>query len=258
MTSSKVIGVTVGVGYPHEMLASLAASCFSHYTRLPSVVIGNDGFASSCVSHPAAIRLKLFEIFNLDRIIYFDADWFCMNDWNPPLDNHQLLACRDFILTKEWPEQKYDFKSSDFSTPPNSSFNEIPPSDLRHNYISNVQKFADIHLQHSQWINSGLLILNRTHHQPLLKLAYKLYTGAVGHHEEYYEQPALVKAIELLGIEVQLLARNLNVLAAFEKKWPNSIKGLHIKPKRHPIFLEKLRKGSISSPEDVHNYFIEE
>jgi len=214
-------------------------------------------YAQSRISHPAALRLKLFDYVRAERIIYFDADWLCIRDWKPsfPERSCDLLACRDFILTEEWPRQQYDFQSDSFLGSPADVPLDAGPDILRQDYIREIQAFADLRLPCSRWINSGLLLMNRTHHKALLETALELYSGGIGHHPEYFEQPALMKAIELLETSVRLLPRNLNVLAAYETKWPSSIVGLHVKLKRHGTFLGQIRQGLVSSPEQVQLYF---
>lgn len=259
-TARRVLGVTTGIGHLYSRVAPLAAKCFEHHTGISTVVLGDKHLASSRVLHPAALRLQLFEYFDAQVIVYFDADWFCLRDWSPLelSSNRAIIACRDFVLTDEWPRQHYDFSSAAFLDAP-APYTPAEPSEetLRKDYIEEVRSFAGISAPWANWVNSGLIIFNRDHHRPLLDLALDLYLGAVGHHPEYYEQPALNKAIEMLGIPPMLIARKYNVLAAYESKWPSSVVGLHVKLKRHFAFVAAINAGSLNTPDEVHRFFSE-
>lgn len=253
-TAQGCVGVTVGVGSPYAEIAQLAAACFSHHTGIQSVVLGDKEFAFSGLPHPAALRLLAFEHVFADRIVYFDADWLCLSPWSPFAgEDCDIRACRDFILEDEFPRQHYEFNSPEFLNEPQ----EFLASDaaLRFELLREVEQFASIRLPYSYWINSGLLVLHREHHTIWFKKALDLYLGVVGHHDTYFEQPALVKALECLNLRVRLLPRRFNILAAYEAKWPSSVVGLHVKLKRHTAFLARVQAGTIRTPEDVRSYF---
>ena len=254
-TAPRCVGITVAVGSPYIEIASLAAACFSQHTGMPALVLGDKEFAASGLPHPAALRLLAFDHVSVDRLVYFDADWLCLQPWSP-FDGiaSDIRACRDFILQDEFPRQHYEFDSPDFLDEPRDLCH-TPGATLRYDYLGEVERFASIRLPYSAWINSGLLVLSRNHHAIWFKTALDLYLGAVGHHDTYFEQPALVKALEQLDLRVNLLPRRFNVLSAFETRWPASVIGLHIKLKRHRAFLESVQAGTICTPEDVRSYF---
>src|SRR5471030_116123 len=257
MSRSNIIGVTVGVGFPYDQLAPIAASCFTKHTGLPAVVLGAKEFVKSRMAHPAALRLRLFDYIDADLVVYFDADWLCLNDWLPLAwgDASQVIACRDFVLTDEWPCQHYVFDSRDFLEEPEEVSVGDARHSVRHDYIHEIEQFGNISLPLNRWINTGLLILSREYHSVWLWTALDLYLGAVGHHSVYFEQPALVRGIELLELPIRLLPRKFNVLAAYEREWPRSVVGLHIKAKRHINFIAQLASGMVSQPEHVEAYF---
>lgn len=254
---SGIIGVTVGVGYPYEQLAPLAATCFSEHTGLPVVILGAKELKASALPHPAALRLGVFEFVPSARVVYFDADWLCLADWAPQdlPETGQLVACRDFILTEEWPRQCYDFDSAGFLAEPDNIPDQSGPDVLRQDYIREIRAFCALSLAHRRWVNTGLLVMSREHHDNWLRTALRLYLGPVGHHGLYYEQPALLKAMEICALAVRLLPRKFNVLAAYERKWPSSVVGLHIKLKRHEQFLSGVSAGTICTPHHVRAYF---
>ncbi len=250
------VGVTVGVGDVHERLARLSSACFTRHTGVPTVILGPQEMQESGETHPAALRLWLFKYVRATRVVYFDADWFCLQKWDLPncSDAHELMACRDFILKDEWPKQRYDFNSREFTVAP-SGCSPIGDELIRADYVREVSVFANLRRPCWGWINTGLMVMDRTHHEPLLQRARTLYHGVVGHHDTYYEQPAIAKALEELGTPVRLLARCFNVLAASEAVWPAAVVGLHVKVKRHDDFIAAVRDGTIDTPEAVRKYF---
>lgn len=252
-------GVTVGIGPVYAELAILAARCFEHWTGARAVVLGAGELARSQVEHPAALRLQLFEFTNSDDVVYFDADWLCVGPWSPLPDpnSHTLCACRDFVLTSEWPDQRYAFHSASFLEAPDETGVLDPADALREDYIAEVKRFAGLCTPPTRWINTGLMVLRREAHSALLTAALENYRGAVGHHPLYFEQPAFNKAVEMLDIPCRLLARKFNVLAARPAKWPATVVGVHIKPKRHREFLDAIRLRTITNPDDVRRYFCE-
>jgi len=254
-----ITGVTVGIGPVYEELARLAACCFEQWTGAPALVLGARELASSQVDHPAGLRLQVFDYTSADIVVYFDADWFCLGPWSPPIDHatSAVFACRDFVLTSEWPRQQYEFDSPAFLDGPVDAAVSDQPIGLRQDYVDEVRRFADLSSPPTQWINTGLMVLRRSAHVALLSTALENYQSIVGHHPEYFEQPAFNRAIETLGVPCRLLARKFNVLAARPTKWPAAVVGLHIKPKRHEEFLGAIRERTITTPDDVRRYFCE-
>ena len=249
-----MVGVTIGVGALHSKLSNLAAACFTECTGLPAVCLGSEDQSKSRLRHPSALRLKAFDFVDADSIVFFDADWFCLRTWTPRAQagRPEVVACRDFVLEDEWPLQIYDYRSSQFLEPPEQGMAE---GVMRHDYIKDVSVFARLHTPPSRWINCGLMVLNREYHSPLLREALQLYLGGVGHHPLYFEQPAIMKALELCNIRVSLLARRFNVLAAFPAKWPRAVIGLHVKVKRHAAFVHEVIAGTIDTRAKVAAYF---
>lgn len=255
----RIIGVTVGVGLLHAKLAKLAATCFTTHTGLPVAVLGPDELAHSGLVHPAALRLRAFDYVDADVVVYFDSDWLCLNPWSPALyaRNRAFIACRDFILQSEWPEQRYDYGSSAFKA---DGAHEGFPIDgpVRDDYISQVAMFAGLNTGSHRWINTGLFIAHRQEHESVLSHAVALYGISVGHHPEYYEQPALNKAIEATNTRLLFLSRKHNVLAAYERIWDRSVIGLHAKMKRHGTFIAKLNTGQLTTAAAVRHHFLNE
>ena len=255
VTPPGTIGVTVGIGHGFSSVARLSAACFTENTGIPAVVLGQNALDESGFEHPAALRLRIFDLVDAETVVYFDADWLCLRKWTLPLDSPGIVAGRDFILREEWPEQDYQFSSKVFSEPPAQLRCAGGSPRLRAEYINEVREFSDLRLPLDAWINSGLMILHRASHARLLRTAERLYRLSVGHHDVYFEQPALLKAIEIESEPVTLLPRACNVLAAHERLWPDTVIGLHIKLRRHAQFLSAIAAGTITDPLSVRKHF---
>jgi len=250
------VGCTVGYLPPYDALARLAASCFTANTGLDAVIIGPSEAKQIRSLHPASWRLWAFDFVDAGNIAYFDADWFCIGRWDPSglLPSDDVIASQDFISISDWPLQ--DDGDIAFQHGEPSRCPRVVTSDrLRRDYIQAVSMFAGITTDPVSWINTGLMLLNRSCHEPWLRSAQQLYLGQVGHHPDYYEHPSLVRAASDLSITFQYLPRRFNVLAAGRRRWPRGIIGLHVKAKHYPEFVQKVVNGTICSPEDVQNYF---
>ena len=204
--------------------------------------------------HPAEVRLHLFDIIDEEEVVYFDADWFCLNPWIPgSLDPNFLWACRDFVHQNEFPGQAYDFESRQFLE---EAGEPVTTATVRQDYVDDVLEFVKLGIPPFNWINTGLLVLRRKAHRQWLEFARELYLGPVGHHKHYFEQPSLMRALEELRLPYKLLPRRLNVLAAFPAMWPPQVIGLHVKTKRHSEFVSAATNRSVKNAADVAQYFM--
>lgn len=249
-----MIGVTVGIGEPYHSLARVSAACFETFTGFPVKILGGKEQSAVSARHPAEVRLHLFDLIDEEEIVYFDADWFCLNPWNPgSLDANFLWACRDFVHKHEFPGQSYDFESLHFME---EAGEPITAASVRQDYVDEVLGFVELDTPPAGWINTGLLVLRRETHRQWLELARELYRGRVGHHEHYFEQPSLMRALEELRLPYRLLPRRLNVLAAFPARWPSQVIGLHVKAKRHAEFVSAAINRSVKNSADVTKFFL--
>lgn len=252
-----MIGVTIGISPIHESLAKLSAKCFKEMTGLEVLILGERELKQSGLTHPASLKLKIFDFVDDDNILYFDADWFCTKNWNPAIySNSKLItACNDFVLKIDFPKQypEYDFRKFDDYHLNNLAFHPI--TEIRNDYINEIIEFSGIKLEFGKWINTGLWIANKKYHQEWLNKSLEYYIGSVGHHPIYYEQPAMNKAIEELEIEINYLCRKYNTLIVSEKKWPDSLIGLHVKLKHHQNFIDGIISNQIQTSKQVYEYF---
>lgn len=252
-----MIGVTIGISPIHEALAKLSAKCFQEMTGLDVLILGDKELKQSGLTHPASLKLKAFDFVNDDNVLYFDADWFCTKNWNPTIfsNSKTISASNDFVLNIDFPKQypEYDNRKFDDYHLNNLAFH--PTTEIRTDYIKEIKKFSGTELEFGKWINTGLWIANKNYHQEWLNKSLEYYLGSVGHHPEYYEQPAMNKAIEELELEINYLGRKYNTLIVSEKKWSDSLVGLHVKLKHHQNFIDRIISNQIQTSKQVNEYF---
>jgi hypothetical protein len=250
-----MLGVTIGINPIYKALSLLSSFCLKEMTGLDVVILDESHLLQYGLCHPAALKLMVFDIIKDDNILYFDADWFCIQEWEPRklLNTTSINACHDFILDVDWPDQYTGYQLEDFDNYP---FAQSSNPAIRNDYVSGVRKFCDLKLPCLNWINTGFWIANKNHHQAWLKEALKYYQSTKGHHPEYYEQPAMNRALESLNIQVNYLNRKYNTLVASRNTWPEYLIGLHVKANRHPDFIAKVINGKITSTAQVKDHFI--
>jgi hypothetical protein len=246
-----MIGVTIGVGRRYHAAARVAAECFYLHTKLPTRILTDHHFLASGLQHPAALKLRVFDAVPDDAVIYFDADWFCLNAWSPQdlLSDEKLVACHDFVLNADWPAQDHVFPAE----PSKADISDDFPADfadhLRQQYLDEVLSSVSLSAGPERWINSGLMLLTRAAHAPMLALAETLYRAPGGHHPKYFEQPVIMQAIERLNVGISYLPRRFNVLTTKPTKWPSSVVGVHVKlsdAEQFPQFVRELDRGRVT------------
>ena len=102
-----MIAVTIGVGDEFEKFAKWSARKVEKHLGLKTYVLGEQflqyanspGWEMDMAQKSSCIKFLLFKIFpNADRIMYFDADWRPVRDFNiydyVP-DENNLYFCRD-------------------------------------------------------------------------------------------------------------------------------------------------------------------
>jgi hypothetical protein len=235
-----MIGVTIGVGPFHYKSAALAATCLKKHTGLDSIILNSQHYADSGFRHPAALKLRVFDLVRDNHILYYDSDWFCVNRWTPERfsGNTGLVACHDFVLKADWPHQLHDTSSIQFHGSNAGGFISTLTGDLRSDYVDDIRRSTGLELDPSYWINTGMFIANRANHTAWLKRAELFYTETSGHHPKYYEQPAMLKAMHALGLQVNYLPRKFNYLVTRQIRCAKTIVGLHIKISRALAFAD--------------------
>jgi hypothetical protein len=234
-----MIGVTIGVGAYYSALAKVAAACLKKQTGLDSMILSDQHFIESRLHHPAALKFKIFDFADADSILYYDADWFCVGKWRPQIfsQHRRIIACRDFVLTTDWPAQAFDFDAEAAACLASGRlFLDDLEGPLRQDYIADVNCARQIEFPPRKWINTGMFIVNRVHHKSWLERGEHLYRGPLGHHDKYFEQPALLQALEELGLTVDYLPRVHNVLVIRVSLWPDNVVGLHLKMSKQQEF----------------------
>ena len=186
------VGVTIGVGEPHAAMARAAAACLKARTGIETVVLDEAVAERHALAHPSALRLAMFDEVPAENLLYFDADWFCLNPWDPRAfaGSPAIVACPDMLAFRDWPAQACDDGADGFAGDPAVSA-PLQPGPVHAGDIADVGAFAGNPAPYASWINAGFLLANRTHHAGLMARALELFRTEVGCHDALYEQPAL-------------------------------------------------------------------
>lgn len=252
-----MIAVTIGVGPLYEALALLSARCINETTGLEAVVLKESDLRESGLLHPAALKLKIFEFIQSENILYFDADWFSVNSWNPNSykDKKSIIACHDFVLLDDWPEQYMNINFDDYEEYFCDPVLPFVNRELRFDYIDEIERFNSTIDTFAGWINTGFWIANKKNHECWLLESLRQYNGSIGHHPQYYEQPAMNKVISQDNLKIEYLGRKYNVLVSTRKIWPSFLIGLHVKVKHNKDFVGNVIKGKISTLSQVQEFY---
>lgn len=160
-----------------ERLAGLAAESVRARTGLETRILGAAEMVKYQKRLPHHLKFKLFEAFpEAESILYFDADTIFLQDWQP----QQFAGRAEIVCIRDRGEKKC---------------------------VQEEAKKAGVATE--AYFNSGLFIVNRTHHAALLARAEELSTQFVsGFHDQTY----LNRARRELGIPAAYLPREYNWL----------------------------------------------
>jgi hypothetical protein len=175
-----MIGVTIGIGGLWPEIAARAARRMEKMSSIRCVVLDEKKAAEAWLSeyaHPSWLKCHLDKIFPQHKsFMIFDADIFCLNNWNP------------FELS--WQVKQ--------------AFCAVPDRNLRMVF----DECTAHQLPFPDWyVNGGLVIFGREHQKVWDKVWEK--------HPRYgrwLEQTALNKAIQETGVDVCRLPRKFNLL----------------------------------------------
>ncbi len=253
-----MIAVTIGISPLYKALASVSAQCVREMTGLDTLILTEKELQQFNISHPAALKLKIFDIITDSTVLFFDADWFCVNTWNPYTyeNSIEVISCHDFILSDDWSEQYYNIDIEDLEKYFNDEDLLSHRKNLRKEYISEIENFISLWNSFPNWINSGFWIANRKHHEKWLNDSLSFYFGDPGHHPQYYEQPSMNKALVKSNIGVKFLCRKFNTLVATRKKMPAFLIGLHVKIKHNKNFSDLVIQKKITTALEVKKHFM--
>ena len=89
-------GITIGTGN-WKNLAEYSADRMSEMTDADVMVLGDDEANRHKVPHPAWLKCYINHYTNDHEVIVFDADLFCMREWNPCLftDKCDMAVVKD-------------------------------------------------------------------------------------------------------------------------------------------------------------------
>src|SRR5438045_8754336 len=85
-----MIAVTIGIGEYYKRLAIRASEAVRNMTGLETVILEDTHFVSSGLPYPHLLKLRVFDVVDDDKVMFFDSDMVCLNVWNP-----QRFARRD-------------------------------------------------------------------------------------------------------------------------------------------------------------------
>lgn len=174
---TELVGVTIGVGPEHARLATLAADRMRRFAGLPVAILNEEDFRRTGLRDPNHLKFRLFDLVEAENILYFDADAFCLQPWEPRvfLGGPEWIAVRGFWFDKQ------------------------------------VQQLGAVYGFGADTFNGGFFLANRRQHRQVLLLAETLqrpdstFLGL-----KNPDEIALSTALKLLAVPVRFLDRRFN------------------------------------------------
>jgi len=175
--TAELLAVTIGIGAEHEALAAEAAQRMRRFTDVEVRILGRDELIRAGVGDPNHLKFHLFDLVDAENILYFDGDAFCLRPWNPRrwLNRAEWIAVRGFWF------------------------------DPRVRRLGEIYGFGD------ETFNGGLFLINRRHHQRVLRLAQAIqptdnrFPGL-----DNPDEIALSAALAALQVRIHFLDRRFN------------------------------------------------
>jgi hypothetical protein len=179
-----MIAATVGVGAEWHELAAIAAASVSRHTGLQVHILDEQDLRRSRLPGPYWLKFRLFDLLEVDTVLFFDADVLFVRPWNPtPYAGLPEIVC----VRDRWWKPEIIADASQFGVPPHEYF------------------------------NSGMFIANRRHHSQWLRCAERCMSE---HSSLFWEQGALNAARRRLNLGLRFLDRRYNsVGAAYSPLW---------------------------------------
>lgn len=173
-----MIGVTIGVGQ-WQHTAEMAAVAARRHTGLEVVVLDDAVWHTrgDSYSYPGFLKLHVFDLIDADDVLIFDADAIHINPWSP----------------------------QDFAGHPGVV--GVPDA-----YIGDLA--VETGVDPADYLNAGVLILNRQYHEPLLRLARAMHHR--GERPLHREQALINKARKIVGIPLVKLDQRFNHLRFYD------------------------------------------
>lgn len=172
-----MIGVTIGVGRWRQT-AELAAEAARRHTGLNAIVLDDSVWRDfkDVYSYPGFLKLHVFDFVDDDDVLIFDADAIHINSWNPT----ELSGRRAVV--------------------------GVPDA-----FIGGLA--AEARVDARDYINAGVMVLNRRHHEPLLRAARALHDR--DERPAHREQALINKVRASMGIPLHALDFRYNHLRFF-------------------------------------------
>lgn len=181
-----MVGATIGYGDLYEGYAKVAAAAFEKHTGLQvhvfgakeiDIVAARADFPVTGSQHEKACVFKwwLFDLLpDADSIVYFDADYMTVSDWDPGVfkGSDKLVVVRDRTEMLK---------------------------DLRYCHASDYLSY----------FNAGFYISNRQHHHQLFKDCRPVHNAIK---RQFTDQCTVNHMVQKLGVPVHFLDRRFNCM----------------------------------------------
>jgi SAM-dependent methyltransferase len=173
----ELVAVTSGIGEIHSQLAQIAARRMEQFTGLPVEILGEADLRRCGLTDPNHLKFRLFDLVDAENVLYFDADAFCLQPWDP----------RPFCNRPEWTAVRgFTF-------------------DPRMEQLGRIYGFGDA------TFNGGFFLCNRTHHVRALRLGESLQPeDGTFHGLVNPDEIAFGTALKILDIPIRFLDRRYN------------------------------------------------
>jgi len=172
-----MIAVTIGIGEYYKRLAIRASEAVRNMTGLETVILDDTHFVSSGLPYPHLLKLRVFDVVDDDKVMFFDSDMVCLNVWNP-----QRFARRDAI---------------------------VAVAERLHPMVIRACRDWDIPIH--EYFNAGLMMLNRNCHHDWFRETEKFVLANPGVPSyDPYDQTPLNITRHRLGLKLELIDRRYN------------------------------------------------
>jgi hypothetical protein len=176
-----MIGVTVGTG-DYEETAVLAGARARAMTGLDIEFFDYGMLRKAGIADPYSARLAIFDLVDVDAVLYFDADIVMLKPWSP----RSWEGCPSFVA-------------------------------VRDQYVG--RSTIDEDLPRDNYVNSGLFIAQRRAHAAVLSDARELWK-LEGDRLEMKDQTALNRALRRADVRVEYLPEFYNFMRYHLKESP--------------------------------------
>lgn len=172
-----MIGVTVGAGSKYEEFARRAMENVKKYTGLDSICIKNNSVVPASAPF---LKLDIWDHTDAENVFFFDADIVMLRKWDVSVYKNlpSIIAVADILSEVYFAE-----------------------------HLINCPQ-----LKPGRYFNTGIMILNRTHHEKVFKEAKRLVSESPYKSTFVYEQSYFNQAVYNLDVPVALIPEKYNYI----------------------------------------------